>query len=58
VLAHDRAADFLKHAELNEAELTRNVIGTIVEVDTCRLPNAEGFASMQRYLIGDSDEAR
>jgi Zn-dependent M16 (insulinase) family peptidase len=55
---YDRTADFLKSADLNEAELTRNIIGTIGDVDSYRLPDAKGFASMQRYLIGDTDEAR
>jgi Zn-dependent M16 (insulinase) family peptidase len=55
---YDRTADFLRNAELNAAELTRNIIGTIGEVDSYRLPDAKGFASMQRYLVGDTDEAR
>ncbi len=55
---YDRTADFLKSAELGEAELTRNIIGTIGEVDSYRLPDAKGFASMQRHLIGDTDAAR
>jgi presequence protease len=55
---YDRTADFLRNAELGEAELTRNIIGTIGEVDTYRLPDAKGFASMQRLLIGDTDAAR
>ena len=55
---YDRTADFLKAAALDEAELTRNIIGTIGEVDTYRLPDAKGFASMQRHLIGDTDAAR
>jgi presequence protease len=55
---YDRAADFLRSADLNDVELTRNVIGTIGEVDSYRLPDAKGFDSMQRYLIGDTDEAR
>ena len=55
---YDCTADFLRSADLNEAELTRNIIGTIGEVDSYRLPDAKGFASMQRYLIGDTDEAR
>ena len=38
--------------------MTRNIIGTVGEVDTYRLPDAKGFASMQRYLIGDTDESR
>jgi Zn-dependent M16 (insulinase) family peptidase len=55
---YDRTSDFLRNAELNEAELTRNIIGTIGEIDSYRLPDAKGFVSMQRYLIGDTDEAR
>jgi Zn-dependent M16 (insulinase) family peptidase len=55
---YDRTADFLRNGELGAAELTRNIIGTIGEVDSYRLPDAKGFASMQRYLIGDTDEAR
>ena len=43
---------------VSEQELARNIIGTIGEVDTYRLPDAKGFTSMQRYLIGDTDEAR
>jgi Zn-dependent M16 (insulinase) family peptidase len=55
---YDRTADFLKQADLNDAELTRNIIGTIGDIDTYRLPDAKGFASMQRHLAADSDEAR
>jgi Zn-dependent M16 (insulinase) family peptidase len=55
---YDRTADFLKDAQLDDAELTRNVVGTIGEIDTYRLPDAKGFASMQRHLIGDSEDAR
>jgi Zn-dependent M16 (insulinase) family peptidase len=55
---YDRTTDFLKGIDLSHAELTRNIIGTIGEIDTYRLPDAKGYASMQRYLIGDTDEAR
>ncbi len=55
---YDRTADFLRNADLGDAELTRNIIGTIGEIDTYRLPDAKGFASMQRQLIGDTDAAR
>ncbi len=55
---YDRTADFLRNADLGDAELTRNIIGTIGEVDTYRLPDAKGFASMQRHLIGDTDAGR
>jgi Zn-dependent M16 (insulinase) family peptidase len=55
---YDHTADFLRNADLNEAELTRTIIGTIGEVDAYRLPDARGFASMQHYLVDDTDEAR
>jgi Zn-dependent M16 (insulinase) family peptidase len=55
---YDRTADFLRDTDLTETELTRNIIGTIGEVDSYQLPDAKGFTSMQRYLIGDTDEAR
>src|ERR1700719_1102520 len=55
---YDRTAGFLRQSDLGEAELTRNIIGTIGEIDTYRLPDAKGFASMQRHLIGDTDAAR
>ncbi len=55
---YDHTADFLRNADLDEAELTRILIGTIGEVDTYRLPDARGFTSMQHYLVGDTDEAR
>jgi len=55
---YDRTAEFLRSADLSETELTRNIIGTIGEIDFYRLPDAKGFASMQHYLIGDTDEAR
>ena len=55
---YDRTASFLRAADLERAELTRNIIGAIGEIDTYRLPDAKGFTSMQRHLIGDTDEAR
>src|SRR6267143_1765485 len=55
---YDRTAEFLKGTDLGEAELTRNIIGTIGDVDSYRLPDAKGFASMQRHLIGDTDAGR
>ena len=55
---YDRTAGFLRQSDLGEAELTRNIIGTIGEIDTYRLPDAKGFASMQRHLIGDTEDAR
>jgi len=55
---YDRTADFLRGADLGETELTRNIIGTIGQLDFYQLPDAKGFASMVRYLIGETDAAR
>jgi Zn-dependent M16 (insulinase) family peptidase len=55
---YDRTAEFLKGVSIDDSELTRNIIGTIGDLDTYRLPDAKGFSSMQRYLIGDTDETR
>jgi presequence protease len=53
---YDRTADFLKEAELSDAELTRGVIGAIGDMDRYQLPDAKGYTSMARYLVGDTDE--
>jgi len=54
----DRAADFLRSADLNEDELAKAVIGTIGDIDTHMLPDTKGYVSMLRHLTGDSDEIR
>jgi Zn-dependent M16 (insulinase) family peptidase len=55
---YDRTAEFLKSATLDDTELTRAIIGTVGDLDFYQLPDAKGYSSMQRYLIGDTDEAR
>ena len=55
---YDRAAEFLSQNPLTEDELTKSIIGTIGDIDVYRLPDAKGYASLVRYLIGDSDETR
>jgi Zn-dependent M16 (insulinase) family peptidase len=56
---YDRTAEFLKTSpDLNEEELERHIIGTIGAIDTYQLPDAKGFVSMQRYLIGDIEADR
>jgi Zn-dependent M16 (insulinase) family peptidase len=52
---YDAAAGFLKQSALSEAELTRGIIGAIGDIDTYQLPDAKGFTSMTRQLVGDSD---
>jgi Zn-dependent M16 (insulinase) family peptidase len=55
---YDRSAAFLCERNLDEAELTRSIIGTIGEVDDYMLPDAKGFASMLQFLVCETDEMR
>jgi Zn-dependent M16 (insulinase) family peptidase len=55
---YDRTAEFLNALTLDDAQLTRAIVGTIGDLDFYRLPDAKGYSSMQRYLIGDTDAAR
>ncbi len=55
---YDRTGQFLRQLELSQEELTKSVIGAIGELDAYQLPDAKGFTSTVRYLVGDTDEAR
>ena len=55
---YDQTPGFLKRAELDKTELTRSIIGTIGDVDAYQLPDAKGYTSMQRYLVGEADDIR
>lgn len=55
---YDQTAEMLRTVELNEDELTKNIIGAIGDVDAYQLPDAKGFTSMARWLIGETDEMR
>lgn len=55
---YDRTADFLRKLDLSDAELTKSIIGAIGGLDAYQLPDAKGFTSLQRYLVGRTDEAR
>ncbi|MFO7634315.1 MAG: insulinase family protein [Caldilinea sp.] len=55
---YDQTAEMLRTVELSEDELTKNIIGAISDVDGYQLPDAKGYTSMVRYLIGETDESR
>lgn len=55
---YDGTSDFLRQTEIDDKELTRNIIGAITELDPYRLVDEQGFTSMTRYLSGDDDESR
>jgi len=55
---YDQAARFLTELDLDTDELTKSIIGAIGDMDAYQLPDAKGYASMLRYLAGDTDENR
>lgn len=55
---YDGTAKFLKNLKIDPAELTKSIIGTIGDMDTYMLPDAKGYTSMTRYLMGVTDEER
>ena len=54
----DRTARFLQEISLSREELTKSIIGAIGDMDSYMLPDAKGFASMVRHLIGHTEENR
>jgi Zn-dependent M16 (insulinase) family peptidase len=55
---YDRSSHFLRTEELSQEELSKGIIGAIGDWDSYQLPDAKGFTSMKRHLIGRSDEER
>jgi len=54
----DLTADFLRNTSLSNDELTKSIIGAIGDLDAHMLPDAKGYSSLLRHLIGDTEEAR
>lgn len=55
---YDGTVDFLRGLEMDEDTLTKAIIGTIGDVDSYQLPDAKGYSSMLRYLLGVTEEER
>ena len=55
---YDQTSTFLRQLDLSDSELSRSIIGTIGEVDSYQLPDAKGYTSMVRHLVGDTPELR
>jgi presequence protease len=55
---YDETSKMLRQTQLSEAELTRSIIGTIGEIDGYQLPDAKGYSSMVRYLVGETEAIR
>ncbi|XP_073010433.1 presequence protease 1, chloroplastic/mitochondrial isoform X1 [Typha latifolia] len=55
---YDGTANFLRELELDDDSLTKAIIGTIGDVDGYQLPDAKGYSSLLRHLLGVTDEER
>ena len=54
----DQAADFLRQKTVSDDERIRSIIGAIADIDQYMLPDSRGYTSVQRLLIGNTDEIR
>jgi Zn-dependent M16 (insulinase) family peptidase len=55
---YDGLPQYLRDLELDEDDVVKSIIGAIGALDAYQLPDAKGYSSMVRYLIGESDETR
>ncbi|GAV70301.1 LOW QUALITY PROTEIN: Peptidase_M16 domain-containing protein/Peptidase_M16_C domain-containing protein/M16C_assoc domain-containing protein, partial [Cephalotus follicularis] len=55
---YDATGDFLRELDLDEDKLTKAIIGTIGDVDAYQLPDAKGYSSLLRHLMGITEEER
>ncbi|MFN3334038.1 MAG: peptidase M16, partial [Caldilinea sp.] len=55
---YDQTAEMLRKVDLSDDELTKNIIGAIGDIDSYQLPDAKGYTSMVRWLVGETDESR
>ena len=51
---YDRTAGFVRDLELTDDELLKSIIGAVGQLDSYQLPDAKGYTSLARYLIGES----
>ncbi|CAA6674281.1 unnamed protein product [Spirodela intermedia] len=55
---YDAIANFLYELELDDNTLTKAIIGAIGDVDPYQLPDAKGYSSLMRHLLGITEEER
>lgn len=55
---YDGTVNFLRELEMDDDTLTKAIIGTIGDVDSYQLPDAKGYSSLLRYLLGITEEER
>lgn len=55
---YDNTEEFLRGLELDSDSLTKAIIGTIGDIDSYQFPDAKGYSSMLRYLLGITEDER
>jgi Zn-dependent M16 (insulinase) family peptidase len=55
---YDQTPGFLGSLDIPSSELVKSIIGAVGALDAYQLPDAKGFTSLQRHLLGVSDERR
>ncbi|KAK2665115.1 hypothetical protein Ddye_003689 [Dipteronia dyeriana] len=55
---YDGTGDYLRQLEMDNDALTKAIIGTIGDVDSYQLPDAKGYSSLLRHLLGITEEER
>lgn len=55
---YDGASHYLRTVELSNEEITKSVIGGISMLDAYQLPDAKGYSSMLRHLLGTTEAER
>ncbi|XP_050211088.1 presequence protease 1, chloroplastic/mitochondrial-like [Mercurialis annua] len=55
---YDGTGDFLRELEMDDDTLTKAIIGTIGDIDGYQLPDAKGYSSLLRHLLGITEEER
>ncbi len=55
---YDQAGRFLRELSIGQDELIKSIVGAIGNLDAYQLPDAKGFTSLARHLLGETDEER
>ncbi len=55
---YDQTGQYLRQLDLDQRELEKTIIGAIGSMDAYQQPDAKGFTSMIRHLLGYTDEMR
>lgn len=55
---YDGVSQYLRDLDLHQDELTKSIIGTIGGIDAYQLPDAKGYTTLIRHLIGSTEAER